>query len=145
MGRGTFALIGALAVAVQAAVSSAADLPAAPPAGVVVAPAPPPATAWFEGGRRWRGHHDWDWGSDPHHSYATYGWKQPWYFAPRQPSYAPYQPKAEFSYAIAGSIYSEAPPAWTPDWYAHCARRYHNFEPATGLFTNRFGQKEMCR
>ena len=90
------------ALALIAGEAPAADLgpvaPASPPAAVPLYTAP--AYALVPGGRRWHGHHDWDWGNDPHHLYATYGWKQPWFYAPRQSYSQPYPP----------------PPVIVPDW-----------------------------
>jgi hypothetical protein len=38
-----------------------------------------------------------------------------------------------------------APVAWTSEWYAYCAARYHSFDPATGTYLSFSGVRRMCR
>lgn len=105
----------ALLTATVAESSSAADLGSGASGGidagrVVAAPVQP---YWYGGGRRWHGHHDWAWGSDPHHVYATFGWKQPWNYAPRTLPYQPYRARATIPVPAPRKIYRTTPPAWT--------------------------------
>ena len=37
-----------------------------------------------------------------------------------------------------------APAAWTPEWYAYCARKYQSFDAASGTFLGFDGYRHLC-
>lgn len=64
---------------------------------------------------------------------------QPRYVAPRYYRAQPVPPRV---------YYRQAPTryqAWTPQWYAYCARKYRSFNPNTGYFLAYSGQYRFCR
>ena len=71
----------------------------------------PPPQSYIRGLGRWHGHHDWDWSQDPHHFYATYGWKQPWSYAPRTLPYREYRPRVVMQAPVEPSLYRGTPEA----------------------------------
>lgn len=111
----------------------------------------PPVTAvpvqpqWYGGGRRWHGHHDWPWALDPHHAYASYGWKQPWVYAPRTLPYREYRPRVVMPTQVEPEFRSGAPAAWTAQWYRYCAGKHESFDPSTGLYVTGSGRRQTCR
>ena len=38
-----------------------------------------------------------------------------------------------------------APPPWSPDWYAYCARKYRTFDAQSGTFIGADGREYLCR
>ncbi|MCA1243763.1 BA14K family protein [Stappia stellulata] len=36
-------------------------------------------------------------------------------------------------------------PAWSPEWYAYCARKYRSFNPRTGYYLAYSGRYRFCR
>ena len=112
------------------------------PARVTVAPVQP---RWYGGGHHWHGHHDWPWALDPHHAYATYGWRQPWVYAPRTLPYREYRPRVVVPTPIDPVIRRGNPAAWTAQWYQYCAAKYRSFDRDTGLYTSRSGRRQVCR
>ena len=125
-----------------AGTGGAADLgtaPAiAPRSAVTVAP------QWYGGGHRWHGHYDWNWGADPHHVFAHYGWKQPWVYAPRTLPYREYRPRVVMPEPVQPTIRRGTPAAWTAQWYQYCAGKYRSFDPETGLYTSYSGRRQVC-
>ena len=37
-----------------------------------------------------------------------------------------------------------APAAWTPEWYAYCARKYQSFDAGSGTFLGYDGYRHVC-
>ena len=37
-----------------------------------------------------------------------------------------------------------APAAWTPEWYAYCARKYQSFDARSGTFLGYDGYRRVC-
>ncbi len=57
-------------------------------------------------------------------------------------------------YGRSRTYYRPAPPprvyrgryvAWSPEWYAYCARKYRSFNPQTGYYLAYSGQYRFCR
>ncbi|AXS41350.1 BA14K family protein [Breoghania sp. L-A4] len=57
-------------------------------------------------------------------------------------------------YGRSRTYYRPAPPppvyrgrhaAWSPEWYAYCARKYRSFNPRTGYYLAYSGQYRFCR
>ncbi len=137
-----------LSVATLAGSALAADFSpdVSAPAETIAVPAyvPPVQSNWNDG-RRWHGHHDWDWSQDPHHAYATYGWKQPWSYAPRTLPYGEYRPRVVMPTPVEPGYSTGARPAWTAQWYQYCASRYRSFDRDTGTYTTYSGRRQVCR
>jgi hypothetical protein len=66
---------------------------------------------------------------------------RPRYYAPAPVYVAPAPPP--FVYQPA-PVYYVSPPAWTPEWYAYCSRRYGSFDLRSGTYLGYDGYRHMC-
>ncbi len=139
--RAGWRLAVAFVASLAAGPTSAADLGTGAPDLYAV----PVQPSWYGGGHRWHGHHDWPWALDPHHAYATYGWKQPWVYAPRTLPYREYRPHVVMPTQVEPEFRRGAPAAWTKQWYRYCAGKHESFDPSTGLYVTASGNRRTCR
>lgn len=81
---------------------------------------------------------------DPYYGrgYRNYGPPPRGYYTPRSRTY--YRPAQRRHYAPPPPVYRGRYAAWSPEWYAYCARKYRSFNPRTGYFLAYSGRYRFC-